>query len=166
MTPGSGTYESQHWRSVTSSNGANRYLQGAFHAPWDGVTAFCSSGRLRYGGISAVDHTHCKSNLQSYWVMAMFCCPGTFHTSDDQTQLFQLLSALCSSIDPSRASRQALLSTETGTYFTYSLTFPNFIFYYLTVVCSHLPQFLLSSYLLSALISPSPVFHSLRPHPL
>lgn len=38
-------------------------------------------------------HTHCKSHLQSHWVMAIFCCPGAFHTPNDCTQLFQQLAA-------------------------------------------------------------------------
>lgn len=70
-----------------------RYLSAALQ---DKEPVFCSSGRLRYGGGSVVDHTHCKSHLQSYWVMAIFCCPGAFHTPDDHTQLYQQLLSLCS----------------------------------------------------------------------
>ena len=125
-------------------------LQGAFAAPWDGEAALCLSGRLRYGGISVVDHTHRKSHLQSHWVMAIFCCPGAFHTPGDRTQLFQQLSALCSylSTHPG-ASGQALLSP----LLKQALTPPRIhslltlFHFYLAVVSPRLSQFLLSSYL-------------------
>lgn len=137
----------RHWRSVRSSDGANRYLQGAFAAPWDGAAAVCFSGRLRYGGISVVDHTHCKSRLlQSHWVMATFCCPGAFHTPDYRTQLYRQLSALCSylSTHPG-ASRRALLAPLLKQALTPRI-FTHFSLYFTFIWLSsplHIPQFIL-----------------------
>ena len=96
-------------------------------------------------------HTQCKSHLQSYWVMAIFCCPGAFHTPDHRTQSFQQLSAPCSylSTHPGASHRgSAPSSTEAGTYSTYSLTSLYFTFIWLSspldffsILISSLPSF-------------------------
>lgn len=82
--------------------------------------------------------------------MAIFCCPCAFHTPDDRTQLFQQLSALGSYLSTRPgASGRALLSPllkQALTPHIHSLL--TLFHFYLAVVSSPLPRFLLSSYLL------------------
>lgn len=114
-------------------------------AHWEGGAAFCSSGSLRYGEISVVDHTHRKSHPQSHWVMSTFCCPGAFHTHNDQTQLLRQLAALCSYVSThSEARRWALLSLllkEALTFLHHPLL--TLFHFYLAFASPRLPQFLI-----------------------
>lgn len=120
----------------------------------------------RYEGISVVDHTHIVNPTpQSRWVMAAFCCPGAFHTPDDRTQLFQLLSAqIYRPIgEPVAGLCSALLSIKTGTNSTYSIHSLLSVFHFLdlAIFCPRHPK--VSSRLLSPLCShfSDPAFHSL-----
>lgn len=88
-------HRSKHWLSTSSLPSAEDYLQGAFAVPWVGSTAPSPPGSRRYEGISAVDHTCHKSDLQSYRVMALFCCSGAFHTRSNRTQLLEHVFAFC-----------------------------------------------------------------------
>lgn len=112
----------------------------------------------RYGGISVVDHTHCKSPPTPVSLSyGYFLLPWRFsHCRWPDSIIPAALSSLLISIDPSRSkslgsalssSKQALNSAYSVTSHPISLLFGPW-----------LPHFLLSSYLLSALISVSPPF--------
>lgn len=89
-------HRSKPWLSTASPPPSGEdYIQGAFAVPRVGSTAPSPPGSRRYGGISVVDHTCHKSNLQSYRVMPQFCCSGAFHTLSNWTQLLEQVFAFC-----------------------------------------------------------------------
>lgn len=143
-----GEHRSQ--RSVESLSGANRYLQGAFAVPRDGAAALRLPGRLRYGGISVVDHTRRKSRPPISLSYGHFLLPSRFsHSPWPDSIIPAALSPPLISIDPSR-SRSAgpllpPLLKQALTPRTHSLL--TLFHFYLAVASARLAQFRLSSYL-------------------
>lgn len=124
MAPGSLTYWSKCLRSAQKLARWHGYLQGAFNGPRERRAALCSAGRLRYGEISAVDHTHRKSHTPISLSYIHFPLLWRFHSDNDQTRLFQQLAALCSYVSTHpEAAVAGLCSLYWNTHFSHCFTF-------------------------------------------